>query len=94
MNRAARSNDRDRFSRTRAGGNFAGRTSDRGERFRPAGPGRSSGSSGSSRRPAQRRSSAPQGEFALPVSTTPALPAVETFGELDMPAPLLAALAA
>ncbi|WP_405585915.1 DEAD/DEAH box helicase [Streptomyces sp. NBC_01190] len=35
---------------------------------------------------------APQGEFALPVSVTPALPAVEAFADLDMPAPLLAEL--
>ncbi|MFE0509736.1 DEAD/DEAH box helicase [Streptomyces sp. NPDC058964] len=33
-------------------------------------------------------------EFALPVTHTEPLPAVETFGELDMPARLLAALAA
>ena len=39
-----------------------------------------------------RRRSAPQGEFALPVTTTPALPAVEAFADLDMPAQLLAAL--
>jgi superfamily II DNA/RNA helicase len=34
----------------------------------------------------------PGGEFALPVTVTPALPAVDTFADLDMPAPLLAAL--
>ncbi|MFI8349086.1 DEAD/DEAH box helicase [Streptomyces sp. NPDC085596] len=39
-----------------------------------------------------RRQSAPQGEFALPKTITPALPAVESFADLDMPAPLLAAL--
>ncbi len=38
------------------------------------------------------RQPAPQGEFALPVSTTPALPAVESFAELDMPPALLATL--
>ncbi|QYX78661.1 DEAD/DEAH box helicase [Streptomyces akebiae] len=32
------------------------------------------------------------GEFALPVTVTPALPAVETFGELDLPAKLLETL--
>ncbi|TDQ54235.1 DEAD/DEAH box helicase [Actinorugispora endophytica] len=37
-------------------------------------------------------SAAPQGEFALPVSTTPALAPVESFAELGMPAPLLSAL--
>ncbi|MER6157928.1 DEAD/DEAH box helicase [Streptomyces sp. NPDC001868] len=40
----------------------------------------------------ERRQSAPQGEFALPVTVTPALPAVEAFADLDLPAPLLAAL--
>ncbi|MFV0134727.1 DEAD/DEAH box helicase [Streptomyces sp. HMX87] len=39
-----------------------------------------------------RRPSAPQGEFALPVTTTPALPAVESFADLGLPAPMLAAL--
>jgi len=38
------------------------------------------------------RPSSPQGEFALPVTVTPALPAVEAFADLDMPAPLLAEL--
>jgi len=41
-----------------------------------------------------RRPVAPQGEFALPVTRTPALPPAETFAELDMPPALLAALAA
>ena len=41
-----------------------------------------------------RRPAAPQGEFALPVTRTPALPPAETFAELDMPPALLAALAA
>ncbi|MDT9699823.1 DEAD/DEAH box helicase [Streptomyces sp. P17] len=39
-----------------------------------------------------RRQTAPQGEFALPVTVTPALPAVESFADLALPAPLLAAL--
>ncbi|MGW0756898.1 DEAD/DEAH box helicase [Streptomyces sp. NPDC002814] len=39
-----------------------------------------------------RRQPALQGEFALPVTITPALPAVESFADLAMPAPLLAAL--
>ncbi|AKZ56958.1 putative DEAD-box RNA helicase [Streptomyces ambofaciens ATCC 23877] len=41
-----------------------------------------------------RRPAAPQGEFALPKTITPALPAVESFAELDMPARMLAALGA
>ncbi|BBC34977.1 ATP-dependent RNA helicase [Streptomyces graminofaciens] len=46
-----------------------------------------------SNRPAPaRRNVAPQGEFAPPKTLTPALPAVESFADLDLPAPLLAAL--
>ncbi|WP_030819852.1 DEAD/DEAH box helicase [Streptomyces sp. NRRL F-2305] len=37
---------------------------------------------------------APQGEFAPPKTITPALPAVESFADLDMPARLLATLGA
>ncbi|MEG8276457.1 DEAD/DEAH box helicase [Streptomyces sp. AHA2] len=44
--------------------------------------------SGGGRRPAGGR------EFAAPVTVTPALPAVEAFADLDLPAPLLTALAA
>ncbi|WP_026248291.1 DEAD/DEAH box helicase [Streptomyces sp. LaPpAH-108] len=47
---------------------------------------RGGASGGRSRRPA------PQGEFALPRSITPALPAVENFADLDMPRELLSAL--
>ncbi|MGW2869876.1 DEAD/DEAH box helicase [Kitasatospora sp. NPDC001225] len=39
-----------------------------------------------------RQSRSSQGEFAMPVSTTPALPAVESFDELDMPKALLSVL--
>ncbi|MFD3725568.1 DEAD/DEAH box helicase [Streptomyces sp. NPDC058671] len=41
-----------------------------------------------------RRPVAVQGEFALPKTITPALPAVESFADLDMPKTLLAALTA
>ncbi|MFB7025295.1 MULTISPECIES: DEAD/DEAH box helicase [unclassified Streptomyces] len=41
-----------------------------------------------------RAPSGPPAEFALPRTVTPALPAVESFAALDLPAPLLAALAA
>ncbi|GLW16840.1 DEAD/DEAH box helicase [Streptomyces kronopolitis] len=40
------------------------------------------------------RSGGPQGEYSVPTSLTPSLPAVAAFDELDMPKPLLAALAA
>ncbi|BFV60964.1 DEAD/DEAH box helicase [Kitasatospora sp. CMC57] len=63
-------------------------------------PSRSSYQNANSRSTQGRRPSGPpkrqrpsaQGEFALPVSTTPALPAVESFGELDMPQALLTTL--
>ncbi|MGW1196169.1 DEAD/DEAH box helicase [Streptomyces sp. NPDC002536] len=44
-------------------------------------------------RPARRKPAAPlQGEFETPVSTTPALPAVDSFAALDMPKALLSTL--
>ncbi|MFD3514959.1 DEAD/DEAH box helicase [Streptomyces sp. NPDC058657] len=82
--RTARTNDR--FSRTRTGGSTGSAGSGRGG-YRSA-PANRSRSGGYGRRPA-----AVQGEFALPVTVTPPLPAVESFADLDMPAPLLAALA-
>ncbi|MET7763752.1 DEAD/DEAH box helicase [Streptomyces sp. NPDC005393] len=60
--------------------NRTARTNNRSARYRPAGNG--------------RRPAAPQGEFALPVTHTPALPPVETFAELDMAPALLASLTA
>ncbi|KPC78867.1 MULTISPECIES: DEAD/DEAH box helicase [Streptomyces] len=82
-----------RSSRSRAADSGRG-----GSRFnstastRSAAPARSGGSgrsAGNGRRPATV-----QGEFALPVTVTPALPAVEVFADLDMPGQLLAALTA
>ncbi|MFI0223300.1 DEAD/DEAH box helicase [Streptomyces lydicus] len=80
MNRTARTNDR--YSRS-AGSGRGG--------YRSGGPNRSGTgrSGGPGRRPATL-----QGEFALPVTHTPALPPAETFAELDMPSTLLAALSA
>ncbi|MFF9071324.1 DEAD/DEAH box helicase [Streptomyces sp. NPDC014735] len=49
---------------------------------------------GSGKASSRRRAVPPQGEFALPETLTPALPAVEAFAELDMPAALLKSLAA
>ncbi|MFE9448921.1 DEAD/DEAH box helicase [Streptomyces sp. NPDC006739] len=51
-----------------------------------------SGASGRSRSNTGRRA-APQGEFTLPETIAPALPAVDSFADLALPAPLLAALA-
>ncbi|MFE4588590.1 DEAD/DEAH box helicase [Streptomyces laurentii] len=48
----------------------------------------------SGRRTSSPASSAPPKEFRLPENTTPALPAVEEFAELDMPAGLLKTLVA
>ncbi|MFD9795824.1 DEAD/DEAH box helicase [Streptomyces sp. NPDC059070] len=53
-----------------------------------------SGSRSGSRSGGGRRPSAAQGEFAPPQTPTPALPAVETFTDLPLPRPLLAALSA
>ena len=89
MNRTRTNNG---YARTRNGSSGTGRG---GSRFGSPAP-RSSGSSarsggygsgGYGRRPA-----AVQGEFALPETITPALPAVEGFADLDMPAQLLAEL--
>ncbi|WP_329024320.1 MULTISPECIES: DEAD/DEAH box helicase [unclassified Streptomyces] len=49
---------------------------------------------GSGKASPRRRATPPQGEFALPETITPALPAVDAFAELDMPAALLKTLAA
>ncbi|MFJ8857429.1 DEAD/DEAH box helicase [Streptomyces sp. NPDC102451] len=50
---------------------------------------------GSGKAPARRKAAPAQGgEFALPETLTPALPAVDAFAELDMPAALLKTLAA
>ncbi|MFC8805536.1 DEAD/DEAH box helicase [Streptomyces anthocyanicus] len=82
-----RTRTNDRFARTRHGGADSGKG---GSRFgspaprRPAGPSRSGGYG--------RRPGAVQGEFALPRTITPALPAAEGFADLDMPGELLAAL--
>ncbi|MFD3452348.1 DEAD/DEAH box helicase [Streptomyces sp. NPDC058691] len=76
-----RTRTNDRFTRTRNSSSGSGKT------FNPNRSGAPSRSGGQRRRPAT-----PQGEFALPVTTTPALPAVEAFADLDMPRQLLAAL--
>ncbi|MGO4456863.1 DEAD/DEAH box helicase [Streptomyces sp. M-16] len=94
MNRT-RTNNRSSASSSRTGGSRFGSaaTGRSGGQPRSGGQARSGGqgrSGGYGRRPA----AAVQGEFALPRTITPALPAVEAFAELDMPAPLLAALGA
>ncbi|MDK1476660.1 DEAD/DEAH box helicase [Streptomyces sp. 549] len=87
MNRSTRTNDR--YSRTRSGGSSGSGRSRFGAQpqSRSGGSGRSGGSSRFGRRP-----SAPQGEFALPVTTTPALDPVASFADLEMPAALMKTL--
>jgi superfamily II DNA/RNA helicase len=86
MNRTARTNDRySRGSSTRTSG-----SSTRSAPARSSYRGNGGGGGGGSRRPAASL----QGEFALPTGTSPALPAVAEFAELDMPAELLQALTA
>ncbi|MEU7282058.1 DEAD/DEAH box helicase [Streptomyces sp. NPDC045431] len=84
-----RTRTNDRFSRTRNGGAGSGQSGGRfgsPSRGGSGGAGRSGGYG--------RRTAAVQGEFALPRTITPALPAVEAFADLDMPRQLLAALTA
>ncbi|MGD6741527.1 DEAD/DEAH box helicase [Streptomyces sp. BH106] len=77
-----RTRTNDRFARTGNGG--GGANSGAGNRSRSGRPARSGGYS--------RRPAAVQGEFALPKTVTPALPAVEGFAELGLPEQLLAEL--
>ncbi|MFI1582711.1 DEAD/DEAH box helicase [Embleya sp. NPDC020630] len=74
------------YARSAAGGSGGGYGRP-GASGRSGGYGRSGGSGGYG-----RRSSSPRGEFALPATITPALPAVVSFAELDMPSELLATL--
>ncbi|MER7663757.1 MULTISPECIES: DEAD/DEAH box helicase [unclassified Streptomyces] len=88
MNRTTRTNDR--YSRTSGSSGRGGYRSQTGGRSgAPNRSGTPNRSGGYGRRPA-----ALQGEFALPVTITPALPPAAAFSDLDMPAPLLAALTA
>ncbi|MFH8410921.1 DEAD/DEAH box helicase [Streptomyces sp. NPDC018019] len=82
-----RTRTNDRFSRSRAADG-----SGRGSGTRPSAAGRSRGSNRSAG--PKRRPATVQGEFAPPKTVTPALPAAETFAELDMPRQLLAELTA
>ncbi|MFG2751281.1 DEAD/DEAH box helicase [Streptomyces xanthophaeus] len=94
------------MNRTRTNTRSTTRTGGSGSRFgssapsrsggqpRSGGQSRSGGGQGRSGGYGGRRPSAVQGEFALPKTITPALPAVESFADLDMPRELLAALTA
>ncbi|KUH38286.1 MULTISPECIES: DEAD/DEAH box helicase [Streptomyces] len=88
MNRTRRN---DRFSRTRDGGVGSGGGARRfGQSGRSGGEGRTGGQGRGGGQ--GRRRATVHGEFALPETITPALPSVEAFADLDMPAQLLAAL--
>ncbi|MEW2392731.1 DEAD/DEAH box helicase [Streptomyces venezuelae] len=90
MNRSERPARPARKRPATAGGNTGGSAGGRG---RPSG--QAKGSAHGARKSGNRRPKPVQGgEFALPESVTPALPAVEAFGELDMPEALLKTLAA
>ncbi|MFK0191431.1 DEAD/DEAH box helicase [Kitasatospora sp. NPDC090308] len=77
MNRSSRSPYAQQNAGSRSGSSHGGRQAGSGRR--PAGRG-------------GRQSASPQGEFAMPVSTTPALPPVESFDQLDLPKALLSVL--
>ncbi|WP_327290264.1 DEAD/DEAH box helicase [Streptomyces sp. NBC_01198] len=92
MNRQARDNER--YSRTSRGTGgargSAGSGAARGSGgARAGGYGRGGGAQRPASRPAVR-----QGEFAMPVTVTPALPAVAAFDELRIPLPVLKVLSA
>ncbi|AOR33129.1 DEAD/DEAH box helicase [Streptomyces fodineus] len=92
MNRTRRTGGSSgRFHADRSSTPSAG--SARGTRFRTQETGRPGPRPGTGRKNGQgTRSPARRQEFTLPVTLTEPLPAAETFAELDMPAPLLAAL--
>ncbi|MET8134211.1 MULTISPECIES: DEAD/DEAH box helicase [unclassified Streptomyces] len=83
-----RTRTNDRYSRTRTEG--AGSKRSGGSRFGAPSSGRSGAPSRS--KGYGRQQSSPQGEFAVPVTITPALPPVEAFADLALPEQLLAAL--
>ncbi|WP_326632198.1 MULTISPECIES: DEAD/DEAH box helicase [unclassified Streptomyces] len=92
----SRTNNRSSRTRSRTGGPAvgSGAGSPRGSRFGSPAPRRSGGPSRIGGQGQGRRPAAAQGEFALPETITPALPAVEAFADLDMPERLLASLTA
>jgi superfamily II DNA/RNA helicase len=99
MNRTTRSNGSrpDRRSGGSGFGSGSGSNSgSRGGRFRSQGSGGGSRQGAPSRKGGARRPSSParSAEFAPPATLTPALPAVEAFAELDLPAAMLSALTA
>jgi superfamily II DNA/RNA helicase len=88
MNRTTRTNDR--YPRTGDSGGLSQGAGFRSQAPRRSNAGRTTTTTGRS----AGRGSRPalQGEFAMPISSTPSLPAVAAFADLDLPAPLSAAL--
>ncbi len=91
QSRAPRAEGQDRTPR--------GERQDRAPRSRPArgqgGQGSARGGANRAKAPARRKpAAAPPAEFTLPETVTPALPSVDAFADLDMPAALLKTLAA
>ncbi|WP_299531282.1 DEAD/DEAH box helicase [uncultured Streptomyces sp.] len=85
--RQDRSDRQDRPARTRP-------VRGRGQAQAPAGGGQSRGGGRGAAKAPARRKPAQTGEFALPETLTPALPSVDAFDALDVPAALLKTLAA
>ncbi|NSC22155.1 DEAD/DEAH box helicase [Streptomyces albus subsp. chlorinus] len=92
MNRTRRTSTR---ATERTSARTTTRTNGRSAHNRSAGAGQNSGGRGGAPRSGGRsaaRTTPRATEFALPVTVTPPLPAVETFAELDLPAALLGTL--
>ncbi|MFL3867091.1 DEAD/DEAH box helicase [Streptomyces griseobrunneus] len=99
QSRAPRADGQGRASRTEGQGTPRGERQDRAPRSRPArgqgGQGSARGGANRAKAPARRKpAAAPPAEFTLPETVTPALPSVDAFADLDMPAALLKTLAA
>ncbi len=99
QSRAPRAEGQGRASRTEGQGTPRGERQDRAPRSRPArgqgGQGSARGGANRAKAPARRKpAAAPPAEFTLPETVTPALPSVDAFADLDMPAALLKTLAA
>ncbi len=100
QSRAPRAEGQGRSSRTEGQERTPrGERQDRAPRSRPArgqgGQGSARGGANRAKAPARRKpAAAPPAEFTLPETVTPALPSVDAFADLDMPAALLKTLAA
>ncbi|POG43676.1 DEAD/DEAH box helicase [Streptomyces sp. ZL-24] len=103
QSRAPRADGQGRASRTEGQDRTPrGERQDRAPRSRPArgqggqgGQGSARGGANRAKAPARRKpAAAPPAEFTLPETVTPALPSVDAFADLDMPAALLKTLAA